>query len=142
MTRPRRGIEGFDRSSRIRAGKIRRTALELRSWIATPATWLCHSNPPIPPFRSHRVYLRSKNRKIFELAKTVRFGLHHLIRTAFVPGSRILVSPEAGSLPSREWTRIRILEILTAIRKPAALDANSGFGYTECLNSSGKTRRQ
>src|SRR5258708_39977655 len=119
MTWPRRRIEVFYPSRRNRPGKIRRTTLELRSWISTPAKWLCHSNPPIPPFRSHRVYLRSKNRKIFELAKTVRFGLHHLIRTAFVPRSRILVSPEAGSLPSREWTRIRILELLTAIRKPA-----------------------
>jgi hypothetical protein len=143
MTWRRRRIEVFDPSCRNRPGKIRRTTLELRSWISTPAKWLCHSNAPIPPFRSHRVYLRSKNRKIFELAKTVCFGLHHLIRTGFVPrGSILFFSPDARTLPSFESMCIRILEILTITGKLAALDGNRGFGYTESLNPSGKPRRR
>jgi len=40
------------------------------------------------------------------------------------------------------WMRIRILESFTTAGTPAPLDANSAFGYTEGLNSSGKTRRQ
>src|SRR5216684_7721320 len=138
MTWSRCRFEMFVPSRRNYLGKIRRTSLKLCFWISTPAKWLRHSNRPIPPFRSHRVYLRSKNWNIFELAETIRFGLHPFIQTGFVPRSLIL-----GFLwtqePSPRSSRcaFAILEILTIIRKLAALDANSGFGYTESLNSSG-----
>src|SRR5260370_16830977 len=85
MTWPGGRIEVFDPSRRNRPGKIRRTTLELRCWISTPAKWLRHSNPPIPPFRSHRVYLRSMDRNIFELPETIRFALSHFFQPSFVP---------------------------------------------------------
>jgi len=57
---------------------------------------------------------------MFELAKTIRFGLHHFIQTGFVPRGSILgFSLDARTLPSFESMCIRILEILTITRKLA-----------------------